>query len=87
MFASFGHSIKSPSRGNGGATWVESEGKSHFTTCVSEYSDGSNGTAEINWIAVQSVPHGIQVGTATLDAWTTGTECKRIDYPQVSFIY
>ena len=87
MFASFGHSVeRSPTRGNSGAIWVESENQNQFTTCVSEYGEGSNGTAEVNWIAVQSVPSGAQIGTADLNSWTTGTQCKRIDFPQVSII-
>ena len=84
VFASFGHSVKNPSRGNGAAIWVESEETSQFTTCISEYGDGSNGTAEVNWIAVQSVPSGAQIGTTALNSWTTGTKCKKIDFPQVS---
>ena len=87
VFASFGHSVeRSPTRGNGGAISVESEHQNQFTTCVSEYGEGSNGTAEVNWIAVQSVPSGAQIGTADLNSWTTGTQCKRIDFPQVSII-
>ena len=87
VFASFGHSVeRSLTRGNGAAIWVESEDQNQFTTCVSEYGEGSNGTAEVNWIAVQSVPSGAQTGTADLDSWTTGTQCKRIDFPQVSII-
>ena len=87
VFASFGHSMeRGPTRGNGAAIWVESEDQNQFTTCVSEYGEGSNGTAEVNWIAVQSVPSGAQIGTANLDSWTTGTECKRIDFPQVNII-
>ena len=87
VFASFGHSVeRSPTRGNGAAIWVESEDQNQFTTCVSEYGEGSNGTAEVNWIAVQSVPSGAQIGTAYLDSWTTGTQCKRIDLHQVRII-
>ena len=40
-------------------------------------------SAEINWIALQSAPKGAQLGTTSLDSWTTGTECKKIDFPQV----
>ena len=87
VFASFGHSVKNPSRGNGGAIWVESEETSQFTSCIFEYGDGSNGTAEVNWIAVQSVPSGAQVGTTAMNSWTTGTECKKIDFPQVSLSF
>ena len=87
VFASFGHSVKNPSRGNGAAVWVESEDITRFKTCISEYSFGSNKTGEVNWVAVQSVPSGTQMGTTSLNSWTTGTECKKIDFPQVSSIH
>ena len=74
----------SPSNSStGAALWVESEDKSQFSACIYEYSDGSN-AIEINWIALQSAPSGAQIGTTSLDSWTTGTECKKIYFPQVS---
>ena len=76
--------MKSPTRGNGAAIWLESVKKTGFRICVLEFEDGSNGTAEVNWIAVQPVLSGTQIGTTSLGSWTTGTECKRIDFPQVS---
>ena len=54
--------------------------------CILEYSDGYNRTAEVNWVAMQSLPSGAQIGTTSLDSWTTGTICKRIDFQQVSFV-
>ncbi|XP_073252197.1 uncharacterized protein [Porites lutea] len=72
----------SPSNSStGAALWVESEDKSQFSACIYEYSDGSN-AIEINWIALQSAPSGAQIGTTSLDSWTTGTECKKIYFPQ-----
>ena len=68
----------------GTVVWVESEDKSQFSSCIYEYSDGSN-AIEINWIALQSAPSGAQIGTTSLDSWTTGTECKKIYFPQVSY--
>ncbi|CAH3179782.1 unnamed protein product, partial [Porites lobata] len=82
VFASFGHSVNNQARGNGAAIWVESADRTQFRACIYEYSNGSNSTAEINWIALQSAPKGAQVGTTSLDSWTTGTECKKIDFPQ-----
>jgi len=82
VFASFGHSARNPTRGNGAAIWVESENIHEFRTCISEYGDASNSSVEANWVAVQSVPSGTQIGSTSLDPWTTGTECKRIDFPQ-----
>ena len=49
-----------------------------------EFSDGSNGTAELNCQAIQAAPVGAQLGTASMDSWTTGTECKTISFQQVS---
>ena len=86
VLASFGHAVNNSAHSNGAAIWVESEDANQFRACVYEYSDGSNKTAEFNWVAMQSAPSGAQLGTTLLDSWTTGTECKRIDFPQVSFV-
>ncbi|CAH3133175.1 unnamed protein product [Porites lobata] len=82
VFASFGHSVNNKARGNGAAIWVVSADSTQFRACIYEYSNGSNSTAEINWIALQSAPKGALLGTTSLDSWTTGTECKKIDFPQ-----
>ena len=86
VFASFGHSLNNQARGNGAAIWVEAADRTQFRACIYEYSYGSNSTAEINWIALQSAPKGAQLGTTSLDSWTTGTECKKIYFPQVRSI-
>ncbi|CAH3133122.1 unnamed protein product [Porites lobata] len=82
VFASSGHSVNSQTRGNGAAIWVESVDRTQFRACIYEYSNGSNTTAEINWIALQSAPPKAQLGTTSLESWTTGTECKKIYFPQ-----
>ncbi|CAH3182513.1 unnamed protein product [Porites lobata] len=82
VFASFGHSVNNKARGNGAAIWVESADRTQFRACIYEYSNGSNSTAEINWVALQSAPKGAQLGITSLDSWTTGTECKKIVFPQ-----
>ena len=86
VFASFGHSVKKKARGNGAAIWVEAAERTQFRACIYEYSNGSNSTAEINWIALQFAPKGAQLGTTSLDPWTTGKECKKIDFSQVRSI-
>ena len=68
---------------NGGAIWVDDVTESGFTACVVEFGDSSNGTKEVDWIAVQTAPSGSQIGTKSLSSWTTGTECQRIDFQQV----
>ena len=80
---SFGHSVKNPKGGKGAAIWLESENQNGFKACVLEFCYGSNGTAEINWLAIQAAPVGARPGTASLDSWTTGTECETISFQQV----
>ena len=86
VFASFGHSVNNQARGNGAAIWVESADRTQFRACIYEYSNGSNSTAEINWVALQSAPKAAQLGITSFDPWTTGTECKKIVFPQVRSI-
>ena len=80
------HATKSSTRGNGAAIWVESVDNKAFTVCVLEYGDGSSGASQVNWMALQSVPAGAQLGTASLNAWTTGTKCKRIAFEKVRLV-
>lgn len=84
VLASVGHSVKSPVPSYGAAIWVEDVTTSGFTVCVVEYGSGSNGTTQVNWIAFQSVPPGSELGAASLNAWTSGTQCKKIVFKQVS---
>ena len=85
VLASKSHSVKGTTRGNGAALWIESATKTGFTVCVLEYGDGSNGTTEVNWIALQSAPVGSQLGTTSINSWTTGIQCKRIAFQKVRF--
>ena len=87
VFASKSRKVKSPIRGNGAASWVESINRKNFTICVQEFGHGSNATAEVNWIALQSAPVGSQLGTSSFISWTTGTLCKRIAIQQVSVFF
>jgi len=75
--------VKSQTPRNGAAVWVEGVKGSEFTVCVLEFSQGSNKSVLVNWIAFASVPQGSQIGTTSLNSWTTGTKCKRIDFQQV----
>ena len=83
IFISKSHAKKSSTGGNGAAIWVESVNNKAFTVCVLEYGDGSSGNSQVNWMALQSVPAGPQLGTASLNSWTTGTKCERIAFEKV----
>ena len=84
VLASVGHTVKSRTTRNGAAVWVEAVTASEFTVCVLEFGNGSNKTVEVNWLSFQASLRGSQIGTTSLSSWTTGTECKRIDFQQVS---
>ena len=83
VLASVGHYVKSQTHGNGAAVWVEDVKASEFTVCVLEFSNGSNNSMEVNYLAFETRPNGSQTGATSLNSWTTGTECKRIDFQQV----
>ena len=87
VLASVGHTVKSQTPRNGAAVWVEGVKGSEFTICVLEFSQGSNKTLLVNWIALSATPYGSQMGTSSLNSWTTGTECKRIDFQQVRICF
>ena len=88
IFISKSHATEGSTRarGNGAAIWVESVNNKAFTVCVLEYGDGSSGASQVNWMALQSVPAGAQLGTASLNSWTTGTKCERIAFEKVRFV-
>ena len=85
VFASVGHTVKSQKPRNGAAIWVEAVNASEFTVCALEFGNISNKSVEVNWYSTQASPHGTQIGATSLKSWTTGTECKRIDFQQASF--
>ena len=83
VFASVGHTLKSLTHRNGAAIWVEDVTVTGFTVCIVEYGEGSNGTTEVNWFALQTYLAGTQLGATSLNPWTTGTKCKRIVFKKV----
>lgn len=87
ILASLGHWERKPGQTNGAAIWVESSKNNGFRVCILEYGEGSNRTAELNWVALQSAPPGAQVGSTSMKSWTTGTVCKKIGFKQVRNYY
>ena len=84
VLASVSYSVKRRTFRNGAAVWVEAVTARQFTACVLELGNGSNRTLEVNWLSFQASLRGSQSGTRSLNSWTTGTECKRIDFQQAS---
>ena len=83
VFTSVGHAVGAEKPRDGATTWVESVTNSGFKACVLEFGRGSNGSAEVNWLASQTALQGVQHGSVSYDLWTTGTKCKRVDFPKV----
>ena len=83
VFTSLAHAVQIGKPRDGAVTWAESVSGSGFTACVLELGRGSNGSAQVNWLAFQSAPTGVQHGSVSYDLWTTGTKCKRVDFPRV----
>jgi len=86
-FASVGHTGRSQTPRNGAAVWVEDVKASEFTVCALEFANGSNKSIEVNYLSFETKPHGSQTGTTSLDSWTTGAECKSIDFHQVRICF
>ncbi|XP_020600964.1 uncharacterized protein LOC110040118 [Orbicella faveolata] len=84
VLASVGHTAQNQAPRNGAVVWVEAVTASEFTACVLEFGNGSNKTVEVNWLSFQASLRGSQIGTTSLNSWTTGTKCERIDFQQVS---
>ena len=80
-FVSFSHT--SAGSRSGASVWVRTVTSRGFTACLLELGKGSNGTAQVNWLAFQDAPQGAQHGSVDFDKWTAGTQCKRVDFPQV----
>ena len=74
---------------NGAAVWVESEDQRQFRPCISEYIDGSNAAAEIklDCLGICPLRSTTRNHFNSLDSWTTGTKCKKADFPLVSLIF
>jgi len=87
VLASVGHTVKSQTPRNGAAVWVEGVKASEFTVCILEFSYGNNKSLEVNWVAFTEKLPGSQIGSTPLNSWTTGTECKRIDFQQVRICF
>ena len=48
---------------------------------------GTNGSVVVNWVALRGTPSGALDGTASFNAFTSGTQCERVDFAQVHSPY
>ena len=57
--------------------------QNNFRVCVLESGLGTNGSVVVNWVAFRGTPSGALDGTASFNAFTSGTQCERVDFAQV----
>ena len=69
-------------------SWIEDVTYEQFTACVmaAGYNERkSRANVSIDWIAYQGAPVGGVTGEVRMSLWWTGTTCKTVNFPSVSF--
>ena len=69
-------------------SWIEDVTYEQFTACVmaAGYNERkSRANVSIDWIAYQGAPVGGVTGEVRMSQWWTGTTCKIVNFPSVSF--
>ena len=69
-------------------SWIEDVTYEQFTACVmaAGYNERkSRANVSIDWIAYQGAPVGGVTGEVPMSQWWTGTTCKTVNFPSVSF--
>ncbi|XP_073250476.1 uncharacterized protein [Porites lutea] len=71
-------------------SWFEDATYEQFTACVmaAGYNERkSRANVSIDWIAYQGAPVGGVTGEVRMSQWWTGTTCKTVNFPSVSFFF
>ena len=84
VLASISHGNEYASVHDSAVVWTSDVTQSSFRVCVLESGLGTNGSAIVNWIAFRGTPSGMLDGAASLSAFTSGTECERVNFAQVN---
>ena len=69
-------------------SWIEDVTYEQFTACVmaAGYNERkSRANVSIDWVAYQGAPVGGVTGEVRMSQWWTGTTCKTVNFPLVSF--
>ena len=69
-------------------SWIEDVTYEQFTACVmaAGYNERkSRANVSVDWIAYQGAPVGGVTGEVRMSQWWTGTTCKTVNFPSVSF--
>ena len=81
--ASISHENEPPSVHDSAVVWTAEVTQNNFRVCVLESGLGTNGSIVVNWVAFRGTPSGALDGTASFNAFTSGTQCVRVDFAQV----
>ena len=69
--------------------WVEDLRENNFTVCVTQAgrNEKKNGKtfAMVDWLAYQGAPDGGVSGEMDMPTWWTGTNCRTVSFPPVSW--
>ena len=83
VLASISHENEPPSVHDSAVVWTTEVTQNNFRVCVLESGLGSNGSIVVNWVAFRGTPSGALDGIASFNAFTSGTQCERVDFAQV----
>ena len=84
VLASISQENKPPSVHDSAVAWTTEVTQNNFRVCVLESGLGTNGSIVVNWVAFRGTPSGALDGTASFNAFTSGTQCERVDFAQVN---
>ena len=83
VLATISHEKDSLAVHDSAVAWTADVTQSSFRVCVLESGLGTNGSAVVNWVAFRGTPSGALDGTASFNAFTSGTKCERVNFAQV----
>ena len=66
--------------------WVEDVKVSGFKACVVVGGQSNAGNTTIDWFAFEGSQSGAYDGVASFDLFTTGSQCKTVNFPKVRII-
>lgn len=68
--------------------WIENVNHKNFTACLTQAGRNDKPAidfASIDWVAYQGAPRGGVAGEEKVAKWWTGTTCKTVNLPTVSY--
>ena len=76
VIASINHENEPPSVHDSAVVWSTEVTQNNFRVCALESGLGTKGSVVVNWVAFRGTPSGALDGTASFNAFTSGTQCE-----------